>query len=111
MTNLKDVIHLYIGCEVKKSNKTEDDIVDTYALTPEVLWYAIEQEDKPLLRPLSDMTDEETRQYKNIRIKFYSDNECEKNAARFQWLLSRHFDLFGLIESGQALDKTKEVAV
>jgi len=90
---------------------------------------------KPILRPLSDMTVEEFAAYSTMlercdyeayieisdsgerRIGYeWEDGICGvlinsyvgKNlVAVFSYLLSRSFDLFGLIESNQALDKTK----
>lgn len=62
---------------------------------------------KPLIRPLSDMTEEE-REYcgwsetlckKPIKHGNYESNE-------FIWLLKQGFDLFELIDAGLAINKT-----
>jgi hypothetical protein len=63
---------------------------------------------KPLLRRLSDMTEEE----KDYALKIgnsYPDSWVG-GANRTAWLLSKHFDLFGLIEAGLALDKSKIIS-
>ena len=65
---------------------------------------------KLILRPLSTMTEEEQEKYDendNFQNKFCSDEqalriECEAEKTKF--LLSKHFDLFGLIEAGLAVN-------
>lgn len=67
---------------------------------------------KLILRSLSDMTKKEQEEYDgidNFQIEFCSDEqalrmECE--AEKTQFLLSKRFDLFGLIEAGLAIDST-----
>jgi hypothetical protein len=88
---------------------------------------------KPILRPLSAMTEEEMLSYARITrpeaekivfkdggiSSYYNpgDTTFYKWAKHrldvftpeeTLWLLSKHFDLFGLIESGLAVDKTKQ---
>jgi hypothetical protein len=88
---------------------------------------------KLILRPLSDMTEEEMLSYARItrpeaeKIAFKDggissyynpgDTTFYKWAKHrldvftpeeTLWLLSKHFDILGLIESGLALDKTKQ---
>lgn len=61
-----------------------------------------------LLRPLSDMTDDEAKEIDFLVFDFNENTtHFERHAARTTYLLSRHFDLFGLIEAGLAKDKTK----
>ncbi len=98
--NIKDYLHLYLGCDML-------DISDnsTYTLHPEMLYASIKDGDKPILRPLSDMTEDES--------EFVADAAWQgkptiyMNAEITAYLLSKHFDLFGLIEAGLAIDKTK----
>lgn len=94
-------------------------------------------EAKPILRPLSDMTEEEARELYRIftgefwEDAFWSDSPvlpCLENWVdidaegycsymriatgkpyAWRYLLSRHFDLFGWIPAGLAIDKTKTV--
>lgn len=83
----------------------------------------------PILRPLSDMTETEARAvWEKCYGDDFGDGECllhliatvdadERNDSEFdvllgypdgwRYLLSRHFDLFGWIAAGLAIDKTK----
>lgn len=121
---LKDYLHLYLGCECMYLNGeaviSEISMDSRYELLCSVklkggkkhLQAAIEKV-KPILRPLPDMTDEEKKeidkQYKAFtKSKTFNDTGVVMWAAKHtQILLSKHFDLFGLIESGLAIDKTK----
>lgn len=138
--NIKDFIHLYLGCEMEY--KTHHEPQDaTYTLDGKSLDQAIEFGERPILRPLSSMTEEEaavlcTMSVNGLRAgdkvtivefdmfysrcKFYihHDDDPETKVHRFlefnKWkpeqtvfMLSKDFDIFGLIESGLAIDKTK----
>jgi len=66
---------------------------------------------KPILRPLSDLTKEiELELDNNIIIegeRFYSIGYMDiesMNYQKFCWFLERHYDVFGLIEKGLAID-------
>lgn len=94
-TKLSDVIHLYLGAMCISENGIH------YQLSPQHLpsnWKTCSNSHKPILRPLSDMTDKEERS---------EENHDQNSNRRFVWLLTQSFDLFGLIESGQAFDSTK----
>lgn len=134
--NIEDYLHLYLGCEVviQKSFtgfgrylvKGDKVVLNTKLLmelgedgnctyTPNYI--------KPILRNLNDMTEEEKLQlaYNHAypHVKF-SSKESALNSMygrygskwftayqdEFLFLLSKHFDLFGLIEAGIAIDKT-----
>lgn len=64
---------------------------------------------KPFLRPLSNMTEEEEKEYMNIDNRSYS---CPMAYAhipasdRIDWLNTHHFDYRGLIEKGLAIEVT-----
>lgn len=62
---------------------------------------------KPILRPLSDMTEEESNEVQcavdKNGIGFYPTEHAEI----VRYLLSLQFDLFGWIDAGLAIDKTK----
>lgn len=149
MKEIKDYLHLYLGCRVI----VEDKLMGTLegVSTPnagcsgdnpliffddgEVSTGDFEIETvKPILRPLSDMKKEETlaafhMSYQDAKYQFDEfqkvDNndfgwrarnqngmECFMPANSFKpdvllYLLKQGFDLFGLIESGLAIDKTK----
>lgn len=63
----------------------------------------------PILRPLSDMIQDEADNEIWDSIPKYEDFKglvCHVSPA-FRYLIYRHFDLFGWIPSGLAIDKTK----
>lgn len=121
MKDIKYYLHLYIGCQAEFTSLgggknimklTGHDCDYQHA---DSKWYP-----KPILRPLSDMTEEEKMEYKakfngmdstnilpEIRagrlINFHLNS---KSPYEVIYLLSKGFDLFGLIESGLAIDKT-----
>jgi hypothetical protein len=84
-----------------------------FAATEEM--YAVIEDVFPILRPLSDMTEEEHESYETYYMSLEAQREedhhsiCEVEIAAHttQWLLSKSFDLFGLIDAGLAIDKTK----
>ena len=63
---------------------------------------------KPYLRPMSSMTDEEKKEYSKTLLiidghyPFYTIDT-------FDYLLSRHFDVHGLISKGLALEAPKDM--
>lgn len=108
MTQLKDVLHLYLGCTMQSKIKNKT------TLTLDFLNDLSDEEDlygyRPILRPLSDLTKEE-RDYlieSEKRIELW-DEETRRmlDAHRTRYLLSIFIDLFNLIGTGQAIDKTK----
>lgn len=76
-----------------------------------------EDEIKPLLRPLSDMTGKELQECGNMVYDFTDEPDLNNHkwqdfqtllaCDQFVWLLSKQFDVFMLIEAGLAIDKTK----
>ncbi len=133
---LKDYLHLYLGCKVeygydgtKKIGKLvgKDDSAGWQVDKLRVLapyQYVRDELIKPILRPLSDMTEdekvvmhdtlwitkEEDKHYSVSHKCTYWHLKCcgrEKEPEVFLYLLSKHFDLFGLIDAGLAIDKTK----
>jgi len=78
-----------------------------------VLWFNDNQESigyKPILRPLSDLT-----KYKNIIFKLQKFNNDTTllfidfdykviSYWEYEFLIENHFDVFGLIEKGLAID-------
>lgn len=74
---------------------------------------------KPILTPLSDLTKEDIKEFyqvSNVDIELIDWNEWAEELCsfikgetpyqlrQFQYLFSRHFDLFGLIPQGLAID-------
>lgn len=126
--NIADYLHLYLGCNVRFKNQelkgkiNQENLWKLFSVTK--MDYGLmgnlfamgciqslrSEEIYPILRPLSDMSEEERvtgnvwscnpQKYRDHPYGFYSPLE-------FKYLLSKHFDLFGLIEAGLAIDKTK----
>jgi hypothetical protein len=121
--NIKDYLHLYIGCQCQMMG--QEDETQTFKLTgvsfddtQNVWWayfaateemYAVIEDVFPILRPLADITEDEAKEgrkmFSNMADSDYSQGEIW--AAQTRHWLSKGFDLFGLIESGLAIDKTK----
>lgn len=113
-TEFKDVAHLYLGCRLSGTQ-------DSAGLTTRRLQEFLDEDrnDQPILRPLSDMTEDEQMELAELSDLFLPDHlfKALVNDRKYlidvrnawgitAYLLSKHFDLFGLIESGQAIDKT-----
>jgi hypothetical protein len=156
--NIKDYLHLYLGCEVKnRLRKEERFILSGYNKGKQTcfIWNFNKPEEHmeiawefivPVLRPLSDMTEEEAKHFfglsDNAEVyckvnhgnhtefmykwedgevvydtkdgKSYSSvaithnrHLLETSSDGFIFLLSKHFDLFGLIDAGLAIDTTQ----
>lgn len=61
---------------------------------------------KPYLFPLSSMTEEQDREFSLLQVNTHKDGflyvcDC---ANMMKWLLKNHFDIYGLIEKGLAID-------
>jgi hypothetical protein len=130
--NIKDYLHLYKGCKChtpdgimemsyvedgsanwpvwfgEKCNEANSEILSNDGCCAKGYKY---NQVKPILRPLSDMTEEEENMYysfyhnpfsKNVRQSILMDSQA------IHYLLSKYFDLFGLIEAGLAIDATKQ---
>ncbi len=151
---IRDYLHLYLGCQVEYDDRIG--IIHQYFLPAgkhregEVWFCSLEENGnpemscsvpctkvKPILRPLSDMTEDEAirvtglseyapnftivkvtrNEYKDLIVSWKGLDDVPKEfnatgelffcAEQFQYLLSKHFDIFGLIEDGLAIDKTK----
>lgn len=63
--------------------------------------YGLIENCKPYLRPMSSMTDEEEKEFQEIKLSYHFD---EDGYILFDWLNARHFDYRGLIEKGLALE-------
>lgn len=119
---LKDYLHLYLGCQVQYKfitiiEKLELRIGKLYGIKGSYCFletvYGFKEERiedvRPILRPLSDMTEEEVNEADTLQ-KFQLEDEDEAQVLNYalmtKFLLSKRFDLFGLIESELAIDKT-----
>jgi hypothetical protein len=108
-TELKDVIHFYWGQECERWHVQY--LKGSNAYRSKIDVEAIRELAKPILRPLSSMTEEEARELFKHQ---YGDEKYNRTMLRFafqyspdafRYLLSKGFDLFSLIENGQALEK------
>ena len=58
----------------------------------------------PILRPMSALTPEDEEDIYYHEQEFDSTQPTAQAVVRLNWLLSRHYDIFGLIERGVAVD-------
>lgn len=175
--NIRDYLHLYLGCDVEHdTGKWRGCLSSIGHHTANIFCDYLKRNEghkipegrewgyfdillerlKPMLRPLSDMTEEEAADvytierdrilhpptddhdisrrtdfgwvvtrldHTNIGLLIRFDGVCYKvidegkkptiepamnQPLIFQYMLSKHFDLFGLIKSGLAIDKTNQ---
>ena len=135
-TEFKDVEHLYkeLKCVFTISGETKEHEeygiligsprkgTECYVEDAETkdVYRAFIHEIKPILRPLSNMSNEEESYlnkhgfgvcYPSYRISDEEGREASmtifESAFVTQYLLSKHFDLFALISTNQAIDATK----
>ncbi len=113
MKQLKNYLHLYLGCDTNKGKLCSVNIegICIVMMNDGQIEAGNIEDIKPILRPLSDMTEEEREEFKNVRyghrlldISLFID--LELSATYVKWLLSKHFDLFGLVEAGLAINAT-----
>lgn len=111
---LKDVIHHYLGCEVWDNYNDKKGILfgvdintsgmDNVKVLHNVVWDLKYEDIKPILRPLSSMTEEEQFKFNNINSLADNKEQCEANNTA--WLLKQGFDLFNLISTSQVINKS-----
>lgn len=104
---LSDYLHYYLGCKVMYPG-----MANPKTLTGRWLQSLLEKtvSVKPILRRLEDMTkqeEEELEIIKGARVVYRSHLPIEikfDTPDTFHWMLKRHFDLFGLVDAGLAID-------
>ena len=76
-----------------------------WTLTINSIEFALENQNKPILHPLSDLTDYVSQSLLD-RIENSSSRDLTEslNYNSVCYLLEHHFDVFGLIEKGLAID-------
>lgn len=117
ITKFKTVAHLYLGCKIQTNEGIgtfdELSLTGTNPITSHnlVRAYLNFTQVKPVLRRLETMTEEEMEAYHAIEdranILGNPDREIQSRAyspVSLVYLLSRRFDLFGLIDSGEAVN-------
>lgn len=116
MKEIKDYLHLYYGATIFYPETNETTTICWTHLLDVFSTEKRGEEYKPnlkfALRPLSDITLEEMKMIEITDYDFMITNMklgCEMNftATQFNYMLSKHFDLFNLIPDGLAIDKTK----
>ncbi len=129
----KDVAHLYLGCKGRATynakNENTGDVISVGLSTLRrlesvgiqgdrriLMWVGgnlAAHKTEPILRRLQDMTEEERQEVITLGTAFWNGKDeiraaCYKaNASVTAYLTSRSFDLFGFIDSGEAVDSTK----
>ena len=114
---IEDYAHLYIGSSCIWSRRKGDIKKECIITVSDLPWLRSMPVFKPILRPLSDMTEEEAEEINaelgsnhlanNLKDKsYYAMNVHVQFDLTFR-LLRMGFDLFGLIDSGLAIDKSK----
>lgn len=115
--NIKDYLHLYLGQQCRCFNHADSEgWIETISCS---IIIDYEDEDSeiegivPILRPLSDMTEEEMKSVGHMPHVPLHKDDLKYAIIRNSWppeqtryLLSRGFDLFNLIESGLAIKKS-----
>lgn len=115
---LQDVIHFYLGCQCETAygiGKLER--IDELGLVKIRFTDATMSSKhlglvqiKPILRRMNSFTEDEYAHMEgNFPIIDMDRNlsDAEKEARKLQYLLSLNIDLFGLIDSGEAIEKVK----
>lgn len=110
--NIADYLPYYIGQDIQIPAIEEGAKFDIMKLTYEKFKYDLSKV-KLYLRPLSDMTVPEATEMKSLMGRqtdgVHPVYILVHSPYSFSYLLKQGFDLFGLIEAGLAMDKTKEV--
>lgn len=121
--DIKDYLHLYLGCKVKiieiPSSLAEGELSgqewakvgEIVPLTPYLLWLICFDHDfnyMLILRGLSSITESELSECETIGGTEYINDVFRfvHYGSETKYLLSKHFDLFGLIDAGLAINKT-----
>lgn len=98
----------FIECKIKW-NKEELTLSLLHQIKEEGAWEFV----KPYLRPMSSMTEEEEKEFNEqmYKAKSYSDgksyNVYEVIGLDINYLNAHHFDYFGLIPKGLAIEVTE----
>lgn len=114
--DIKDYLHLYLGCELSINGN----IYRLRSVDLTKKWIAFNADGyygnpiktnlgtnvKPILRKLSSMTEEERNELRSLQPAGEDMFWLKNLGMPAHFLLSRGFDLFGLIEEGLAIEKT-----
>lgn len=112
--DIKDFLHYYLGQQVLINNGIYENKVDFLTHINDVgdcagkeyEWLA--KDCQLILRKIEEMTEEEMKEYNKLISTLYSFakgvDQIRQESATTHYLLKCGFDLFGLIDSGAALD-------
>jgi len=106
----KDVAHLYVGCkmiEISGEIGTLTSVHSDYTISvnADIDYYPYDS--KPLLRPISLITEEQKNEVAALyKIDKWGRQTPQSMADVIIYITKKGFDLFNLIESGEALDIT-----
>lgn len=126
MKKIEDYLHLYLGCKVELDNGGSKvynrKLIAVGGVDDEPYCklrlgdagegqfvHAVllkENRAKPILRPLSSMTEEEREEAATTATIHGAHITITTHYEGMRYLLSKHFDLFGLIDAGLAIDST-----
>lgn len=120
---IKNYLHFYLKSGISVYVFTDDSITDGFlekyvtdhpngvynpVLTTENYERFLKDGYKPILRPDTDMTPEESQE---MQLLQEGKGITQAWAFMTKWLIDKGFDVFGLIEAGIAIDKTKIDAI
>jgi hypothetical protein len=107
MRDIKDYLHLYLGCEAMHGDRKIVVCglnINSYYIQNILNEDTLRISDiKPILRPLSSLTNEERTERGKAIIQYGKEFI---DAEYHRWMLSKGFDIFNLIPEGLAIDKT-----
>ena len=111
MKDIKDYLHLYLGCQISIGGRYNVTLTANYTDASHIsLDHCLANPAyKPILRPLSSMTGQEMEEFYVMpepMLTWRVDMYYQLPPNRFHWLLSKHFDLFDLIEDELAIQIT-----
>ncbi len=106
-TKIQDVLHLYLGCEAEIISDlgTIRDIITTSTIEHKDAWKVT-----PILRHISDLTENEDEQWSKLCILTDATNDeamIKYYAKKINFYRSIGIDCDELIHSGQAIQKIK----
>ncbi len=122
-TKISDYLHFYLKSGISVFIFTDDSITDGFlekyitehpngiyhpVLIVENYERFLKDGYKPILRPDTDMTPEESQE---MQLLQNGKGITQSWAFMIKWLIDNGFDVFGLIEAGLAIDKTKIDAI
>jgi hypothetical protein len=115
MKEIKDYLHLYLPVKAIDTISGGEVFIQGISRSEGMCQFETENNEdwgnieffKPILRPLSSMTLSEEKEILGLTDELRLNIDWTVfSPQEFHLLLSKHFDLFGLIEAGLAIDAT-----